>query len=39
MPDLAIYGALNLVYKAGFTAVATKDPRLVAELRQYYASL
>lgn len=39
MPDLAIYGALNLVYKASFTAVATKDARLVGDLRHYYESL
>lgn len=39
MPDIAIYGALNLVYRAPFTAVATKDTRLIADLRSYYEAL
>lgn len=39
MPDLALFGPVNVAYGNHFTATATKNQELIAELRKTYASL
>ena len=36
LPDLALYGALNIVHNSHFTAIASKNPKLIAQLRETY---
>ena len=39
LPDLALYGAINLAYGGHFTAIATKNARLIETLRSTYFRL
>lgn len=39
LPDLAIYGAFNLVHNGHFTAIATKNARMIESLRSLYLNL
>lgn len=39
LPDLALYGAINLQYGHHFTAIATKNARTIATLRSVYEGL
>ena len=39
LPDLALYGAINLQYGHHFTAMATKNARTIAALRSGYEGL
>ncbi|MCR4958568.1 MAG: hypothetical protein K6B13_08205 [Prevotella sp.] len=36
MPDLALYGPINLTYGRHFTAMATKNAKTIASLRKAY---
>ena len=38
-PDLAIYGNINLAHNSHFTAMATKDARIINDLRQTYTNI
>jgi hypothetical protein len=39
LPDIALYGPMNLTYGKHFTATATKNIKTIAELRKAYANL
>lgn len=39
LPDLALYGPVNLTYGGHFTAMATKNARTIASLREQYEAL
>ncbi len=39
LPDLALYGPINLTYGHHFTATATKNARTIAALRETYEGL
>ena len=39
LPDIALFGPINLVYGGHFTATATKNPGHIAELRAMYNKL
>ena len=39
LPDLAIYGNINLAYGSRFTAFATKDMQIIGELRRHYTEM
>lgn len=39
LPDLALYGAINLQYGHHFTAIATKNARTIASLRSMFEGL
>lgn len=39
LPDIAFFGGINLSYGEHFTAVATKNTKLIAELRGMYDKL
>lgn len=39
LPDLSLYGNINLTYGGHFTAIATKNARTIAALRSMYEGL
>ena len=39
LPDLALFGPINLTYGGHFTAIATKNTRTIATLRTQYEAL
>lgn len=39
LPDLAIFGPVNLAYGGHFTAMVTKDAQIISDLRKNYMSL
>lgn len=36
LPDIAVYGGVNMAYGSGFTAAVTKDAGLISDLRSLY---
>lgn len=39
LPDIAFFGNINLTYGGHFTALATKNAKVIANLRRHYAEL
>jgi len=39
LPDIAIYGNVNMAYNSHFTALVTKSPKTITELRNHYEGL